>query len=250
VENREFIDKVNTLYRDIIIPIWTSLGHVHICPFIAINCAKGTVPSIQVPFYKQGNVLEYNSRYPDVDKMQQITEMADGLNYLHGKGIRHANFCPANVLIDNGRVRITDPCLNFLLRQIVDDGYISTPASYQYSAPEDLLGTTEVDAKADVYSWACVVYEVFSGQRPYRDQHYGQSIFKITTRGHRSLARPSKINKHLWMLLLKCWAEKSEDRPSMHEVLLELGELSVVRPSCGQTSSLQDNQTNAVLCAA
>jgi len=159
-QEHHVIEKVNSMYRDVIIPIWSSLSHKHISPFFAINCTEGSMPTIEIPYYEEGNIFDYNMRFPDADKMQQITEIAAGVGYLHSRNIRHANLCPTNVLIQNdGRVHISDPCLNFLMRQLMDDGYMSTPASYQYKAPEELLGATDISTKADIYSWACVVYE-------------------------------------------------------------------------------------------
>jgi hypothetical protein len=94
------------------IPIWLSLSHDHICQFTAINCAKGSIPTIEAPFYKEGNILNFNKRNPNADKLQQVChahhscashahisvyqvrDVAAGLTYLHSKNIPHGNICP------------------------------------------------------------------------------------------------------------------------------------------------------------
>lgn len=107
--------------------------------------------------------------------------------------------------------------------------------------------------------------KVFSGQRPYGDQHYGSGILNIISRGHGALPQPPQISKHLWKILQKCWELKPEDRPTMNEVELELHELSIIRKLhkvCMtpwwqmvsdhflQAASLQGSQAATVLCAA
>lgn len=67
-----------------------------------------------------------------------------------------------NILIgDDGGVRITDPYLDFRLRQLIYDidGYFSIPSSYQYKSPEELCDPSHISQEGDVYSWASVIYE-------------------------------------------------------------------------------------------
>lgn len=72
-----------------------------------------------------------------------------------------ADSVKANILIgDDSRVRISDPCLNFRMRQFTDNTYKSIPASYQYKSPEELLEPSKISHQGDVYSWASVIYEV------------------------------------------------------------------------------------------
>lgn len=51
---------------------------------------------------------------------------------------------------------------------------------------------------------------------------YGRGILKIISEGHRSLQRPSEIPLELWKIMLKCWEEDVDDRPTMQEIELEL----------------------------
>lgn len=92
VEKPEYIDEVNSvcirrwiglmfihlmsfrcqMYRGTLTTIWSSLLHDHICPFIAINCSRGSVPTIELPYYREGNILDYNRHSPNADKIQQV----------------------------------------------------------------------------------------------------------------------------------------------------------------------------------
>ena len=66
-----------------------------------------------------------------------------------------------NVMIkDDGGICISDPLCNILMRQLMYDPYVPTPATWCYKPREELLNPIPMGPKADVYSWASVVYEV------------------------------------------------------------------------------------------
>lgn len=224
--DQNYINSAKLMYQNEIIPIWSSLSHEHILSFLAIHCDEGFVPTIEVPYCAKGNILDYNMHFDNPDKKLQAIQIASGLRYLHGKNVSHGNICSANILIgDDSRVRISDPCLNFRMRQLTDNTYKSIPASYQYKSPEELLEPSKISHQGDVYSWASVIYEVFSGKKPYHGLHYGCGVLKIIHYGHRTLDRPSEITPQLWSILVHCWTLKPEDRPLMREAELMLYDL-------------------------
>jgi len=215
-----YIDKVIPMFNDVLVPIWSRLAHEHIVPLLAVH----TSPlKYAVPYYKKGNIVEHNRRYPDTNKLHQIVQIAEGINYLHEKNFAHGNICPTNILInDDGGVCISDPAFNILMYQLTYDTHAPTPATWRYKSPEELLNATPMGPKADVYSWASVVYEVFSGRRPYHGYHHGRGIVNIIDHGHRTLARPLEITPKLWSIMQKCWVTNPKDRPTMHQVKFEL----------------------------
>jgi len=220
--DRDYIEKVNSLFQDKL-PIWLSLSHEHFSPLIAVQTNNGSLPTFEVPYYGQGNIVDHNKRYSDANKLNQIAQIAAGISYLHGKGVYHGNLCPANILTkDDGELCISDPALNNLMRQLTYGTHTPLPATWCYKPPEELLDAASIGPKADVYSWASVVYEVFTGKRPYHGYHLGRGVAKIIYHGHRALDRPFEINPQLWSIMQKCWMIHTEDRPSMYQVESEL----------------------------
>jgi len=221
----DYIEKVNSLFRDKL-SIWLSLSHEHFSPFIAVQTNDGSPPTLEVPYYGHGNVVDHNKRYSDANKLDQIVQIAAGISYLHGQGVYHGNLCPTNILTkDNGKLCISDPALNNLMRQLTYGIHMPVPATWCYKPPEELLDAGSIGPKADVYSWASVVYEVFSGKRPYHGYHPGRGVAKIIFHGHRTLERPLEISPQLWNIMQKCWIFNTEDRPVMHQVESELQSL-------------------------
>ena len=95
-------------------------------------------------------------------------ELARGLEAIHARAMVHRDLKPANVLIErSGRVVITDFGIARGLQSsdatLQTGGLLGTPA---YMAPEQIAGEL-VDARADLYSLGCILYELLTGQRPF-----------------------------------------------------------------------------------
>jgi len=213
------------MYQDQLMPIWSSLSHKHIAPLLDIHTNDDS-PTLKVPFYNKGNILEHNNHFPDADRLNQIKQIAEGISYLHEQEVTHGNICPANILIkDDGGVCISDPLYNVLMRQLAYDTHTPAPATWCYKPREELLNAASMGPKADVYAWASVVYEVYCGKQPYHDHPYGRGIVMIINRGHRALDMPQEISPGLWKIMQKCWVLHAGGRPTMHQVGLDLNGL-------------------------
>ena len=156
-------------------------------------------------------------------------ELADALQYAHGRGILHRDIKPANVLLDiNGAARLADFNISFNAEL---DG--SSPAAYfggslAYMSPEQLEAfdpahprtPPEIDARADVYSLGVLLWELLFGQRPFPENINGGSADILTemVRIRRTASvRPledvdSPVHQQLVHILRRCLNEDPEKR--------------------------------------
>ncbi len=141
-------------------------------------------------------------------------QMAEALAHAHAQNIVHRDLKPANILVDQqDRVFITD--FGLAKHSLADvtvtaDGHIlGTPA---YMAPEQAQGRiSETDHRADIYSLGVILFELLTGERPFRGdaRQLLQSVVRDEPPRLRSLRRT--IPRDLETICLKC-LEKSRER--------------------------------------
>ncbi len=131
--------------------------------------------------YVQGEnletILEREERLSVGRALEIGLQLASALSHAHGRGIIHRDLKPANVIISNlGTPKILDFGLakemplavtseGETLARLTQAGMIV--GTIAYMAPEQALGGA-VDARSDVFSFGCLLYELLSGRAPFR----------------------------------------------------------------------------------
>jgi len=149
-------------------------------------------------------------------------QIARGLGAAHGKGIVHRDLKPENIfLLDDGQVKILDFGLARQAAAADSSGATQTMAmtgagtvmgTVGYMAPEQVRGLV-VDARADVFSFGAVLYEMVSGQRAFQRDTAADSMTAILTQDPPELvgSRP-ELSPALDRIIRHCLEKNANER--------------------------------------
>ena len=178
------------------IGIAARLTHPHIVPLIDSGTADGMLYYVaqMVTGGSLRNRLRIEGQLPVRETLRIAEEVGAGLDFAHRSGIVHRDVKPENILFTDGHAVLTDfgiargPSIRADFR--TDEGLVvGTP---EYMSPEQAAGEAELTPASDIYSLACVVYEMLTGQPPFAGTSAQAIVAKHMTEVPRSarVARP------------------------------------------------------------
>jgi tRNA A-37 threonylcarbamoyl transferase component Bud32 len=153
------------------IRITAQLNHPHILPLLDSGEADGLLYYV-MPYVAGGSLrglLSGETRLP-LDAAVRITQqVALALEHAHRHGVVHRDVKPENILFSEGHAVVTDFGIAKAVsaagpESLTRSGFtVGTPG---YMSPEQGTRITDLDQRTDVYSLACVVYEMLADETP------------------------------------------------------------------------------------
>jgi len=155
------------------IDVGTALQHPRIVGVLDSGSADGVLYYV-MPFVEGMSLrdrLNKEKQLPVDETIELAQQVADALAYAHSKGVIHRDIKPENILLDaKGGAMVAD----FGIARAVSVAggetltrtgmAVGTPT---YMSPEQAMGSKDVTPESDIYSLACVVYELLAGQPPF-----------------------------------------------------------------------------------
>ena len=134
--------------------------------------------------YLDGTTLQtliHHNALSLLEKVEIMTEVADGLQHAHARGVTHRDIKPANIMrLADGSVKIMDFGIARMAAQtstrLTQTGYVV--GSLPYMAPEQFGGTS--DALTDVFAYGVTFYELLTGHNPFASADPAVTMYKIT----------------------------------------------------------------------
>ena len=170
-----------------------ALSHPNICTIHEIDEEEGK--SFIVMEYVEGKSLREKIKSSTIELEEVLNiaiQAAEGLEAAHKKGIVHRDIKSANIMITNeGQTKIMD----FGLAKVVGESLITkeakTMGTAAYMSPEQARGEP-VDQRTDIWSLGVVLYELLSGQLPFKGERETSMMYSIVHEEPKALkeARP------------------------------------------------------------
>jgi serine/threonine-protein kinase len=163
--------------------------------------------------------LRREGRLGEADALRIAREVARGLQYAHEHGVIHRDIKPENILLtrdgstlvaDFGIARPTDAAS---ASHLTGTGIVvGTPA---YMSPEQAMGHDDIDARSDVYALGCVLYEMLTGEPPFRGPSAQAIVAKhLTEQPALSGGAGASIPESLRPVLARALAKSPAERPA------------------------------------
>ncbi|KAI5074501.1 hypothetical protein GOP47_0010462 [Adiantum capillus-veneris] len=176
----------------------------------------------------------YDPPFPILTTVDLMLQIAKGMEYLHGLHIMHRDLKSQNLLIsylvsgDNsqgdGRMRVKVADFGMSKAKYASSKYTSlhvgttywrAPEVFKYEGKRD--SERKYTKKADVYGFALVCYEIFTGKVPFDDGGQLQKLHKRLLRGERPIL-PTSCPQYLASYIERCWHSNPIKRPSFVQI--------------------------------
>lgn len=230
-----------------------NLQHPHIVPLFSAGIVDG-LPYYTMPFVDgeslRSRLKSKRAIGPD-ESIQILRDTARALEYAHARGVVHRDIKPDNILLSGNSASVIDFGIAKALTAarssatppqssgvVTQAGFVvGTPG---YMAPEQAMGQGEVDARADIYAFGCVAYEIFAGAPPFLKPTVQETLLAHIMEAPKSdkLKRPD-VPRQIVDLIMSCLAKEARSRPQTATDLLRIIQTESTRtPASGASAVL------------
>ena len=154
------------------IRVAAALNHPHILPLYDSGEADGQLFYV-MPYVRGGSLrqrLAAEGQLEIDEAVGVVRQVASALDHAHAHGLIHRDIKPENILLHEGEAMVTDFGIALAAQTAPSDRLTETGlmvGTPEYMSPEQAAGERALDARSDVYSLGCVLYELLAGEPPH-----------------------------------------------------------------------------------
>lgn len=206
------------------VAILRQVRHKNVVRFIGA-CTKFPDLWIITEYMPGGSLYDYLHKNHNVLELSQLLkfsiDVSKGMEYLHQNNIIHRDLKTANLLMDTHKVvKVAD----FGVARFQNQGGVMTAetGTYRWMAPE-VINHQPYDQKADVFSFAIVLWELVTAKVPYDTMTPLQAALGVRQGLRPDL--PKNAHPKLLELMQRCWEAVPDNRPCFSVITSELENL-------------------------
>ena len=224
-----------------------AITHPRVVRFVTHGITTDDEPYL-VMEWVEGESLQHRLEHAGLTLAEAIAvgiQVADALGEIHQRGLVHRDLKPANLMFERGDLAHLK-LIDFGIARALTDGngltltgmLVGTPG---YMSPEQARGIRDVDARADAFSFGCVLYECITGWNAFAGEHSMAVRAKILFADPAPLQRLSpEVPVDLAALVDRLLSKRVEERPrdgrEIAQALRSLGPMpaTAARPTVGE----------------
>ena len=219
------------------IKLAAALQEPHIVPVLAAGTTAEGLPYYSMPYVRGASLRQRltTGPVPVAEAVGNLRDVASALEHAHAQGVVHRDIKPEKILLSGRAAVVTDFGIAKALqlsRTQAPDGpagasdasitqlgtSLGTPA---YMAPEQAAGDPNTDARADIYAWGVVAYELLTGAHPFAGRAPHQLVLAHMTETPAPLVpTASGVTRPLAALVMRCLEKDPARRPASAAELL------------------------------
>jgi non-specific serine/threonine protein kinase len=227
------------------------LDHPNICTIHEIDETKDGQMFICMACY-EGETLNEKIKRGSLrldDVVNIIIQVAEGLAKAHSKGIVHRDIKPANIFITEDRqVKILDFGLAKLAGQKRITRFGTAVGTATYMSPEQARGE-EVDQRTDIWSLGVVLYEMITGQLPFKGENWEAVLYSIFNEEPQQPLRNiySDVPESLQQIVQKMLKKEIQERyKDMETLITDLKSINLKSNSITSPRVVEDKPSSSI----
>lgn len=222
---------IEEFYKEVRVMI--ELRHPNIVTLLAV-CAKDPDFLLVTECLELGNLshllADKTLRLENEHMRKFALDCCAGMSYLHDLNLIHRDLKCRNLLVaKNWTVKVSDFGLSRFVEGHLNNHTLTSCGTPAFAAPE-VLKQQKYSTKADVFSFAIVLWEIWVRKTPYYGISPYQVILQVIQNAQR-LEIPAHVPVPIVQLMHLCWDELPENRPSFDECVEHLSKMKFEEPS-------------------
>ena len=216
----------------------SAMNHPNVCTIYSIEEYNGQL-FIAMEFVEGKTLKDKKDSLSEKQILEIGIQVAEGLAAAHEKGIVHRDIKPENIMIrKDGIAQIMD----FGLAKLFKESNVSrltkagtTVGTMGYMSPEQVQGL-DVDHRTDIFSLGVVLYELLSGEPPFKGIHETAIMYEIVNVEAPPLSTVKEgFDPELDAIILECLEKDKDERCQSAKELAK--DLRKIKKSTGHTKS-------------
>jgi hypothetical protein len=223
------------------------LRHPGIVRYVAHGTTRAGQPYLAMDWLEGEDLADRLARtgLTVADSVKLVIRASEALSVAHARGIVHRDIKPSNLFLPNGDVEQV---------KLLDFGVVrvqqatrsptrtgTTMGTPGYMAPEQARGERHIDARADVFSFGCVLFECLTGRPAFMGEHVMALLAKILIAQAPRVSETRKdVPAALDALVARMLAKEPADRPAdartLARELAALGDLAGIQAATQSTA--------------